>query len=119
MNISQYLHVLPSSLLVALELQDFKNLYSQSGGFVLARSGFTYGLVLGQSSHTTVLVGPLPLVGGVLGQSHVNLGLELISKVTVLLVDKQQVTVARQQLFIIPGTGTNTWSMCPSSLVTQ
>lgn len=43
----------------------------------------TYSLVLGQSSHT-VLVGPLPLVGGVLGQSDINLGLELIAKVTVL-----------------------------------
>lgn len=44
---------------------------------------YTYSLVLGQSSHT-VLVGPLPLVGGVLGQSYINLGFELIAEVTVL-----------------------------------
>lgn len=49
----------------------------------VGENGLAYSLVLGQTSHTT-MVSPLPLVGGVLGQSHVNLGLELISKVTVL-----------------------------------
>lgn len=44
----------------------------------LVYNGITYSLVLGQPGHT-VLVGPLPLVGGVLGQSHINLGLELVS----------------------------------------
>lgn len=40
-------------------------------------------LILGQSSHP-MLVGSLPLIGGVLGQSDIHLGLELVAKVTVL-----------------------------------
>lgn len=44
---------------------------------------FSNRLILGQSSHP-VLVSSLPLVGGVLGQRHVHLGLELVSKVAVL-----------------------------------
>lgn len=40
-----------------------------------------------------MLVSPLPLVGGVLGQSDVNLGLELIAKVTVLKLKQKQPTL--------------------------
>lgn len=46
--------------------------------FFSIHPGSAYSLVLGQTSHTT-MVSSLPLVGGVLRQSHINLGLELIS----------------------------------------
>ena len=54
------------------------------GGGFGSRTVCTHVLVLGQTSHSPVLIGAFPLVGGVLGQSHVHLGLELITQVTVL-----------------------------------
>ena len=59
------------------------------GGRVCSRTVNTHVLVLGQTSHSPVLIGAFPLVGGVLGQSHVHLGLELITQVTVLRGKKQ------------------------------
>lgn len=51
------------------------------------------------------MVSPLPLVGGVLGQSHINLGLELISKITVLKwegkKDKDTSAQTAEQYFLL------------------
>lgn len=55
-------------------------LYYNNKNFVLC----TYNLVLWQSSYPTMLVCTFTLVSRVLGQSHVDLGLKLITQVTVL-----------------------------------
>ncbi len=50
----------------------------------------SYTLVLWESSHSSMLICPFALVGGILGKSHVHLGFKLITQVAVLFHTKDR-----------------------------